>query len=429
MVNRTSTYPPQFQTFSLPNLSLDSNLIAPQYEEKSLANLPDSVCKLLDIPSLGIGPVGEEYLSPLGEDVERVVLVLVDALSLEHFHRWGEGTSPAWRKLVTKGGGVLSPLTSIAPSTTNAALTSLWTGQTPATHGILGFEVWLKQYNMVANLLFHRPSFFKGPHGSLEETGFDPEDFLSIPTLGSHLKSHGVESYVFQNRGILKSGLSRTFLADTNLEGISSPAELWINLRELLEDKPDQRLYAYAYWGLVDSFFHWYGTDDERPAAEFASFSADFERLFLNKLSPRARKNTVLILTADHGQVHTPHDPDRELKNHPLLVDMLTMLPSGENRCAYFYVKPGQKENVRAYIEEQWPGDFQVVDSAQALQAGLFGPPPHHPDAHNRVGDLLVMAKNDAYFWWADKDNHLLGRHGGLTAQEMIVPFLAVRLG
>lgn len=259
----------------LPNLDLGSDFIMPQYGGKSLANLPDSVCKLLDIPTLGIGPVGDEYLSPLGEDVEHVVLVLVDALSLNHFRAWSrEGVSTVWGDLTNRG--ILAPLTSIAPSTTNAALTSLWTGQPPATHGILGFEVWLKQYNMVANLLFHRPSFFKGPHGSLEETGFDPEEFLHLPTLGTHLKSHGVESYVFQNRGILKSGLSRTFLADTNLEGISTPSEMWINLRELLEEKSHQRLYAYAYWGQVDGYFHWYGTEDEHPAAEFASFSANF---------------------------------------------------------------------------------------------------------------------------------------------------------
>ncbi len=426
MADITSTHLPKIQNFRLPSLDLGPDFITPQYGGKSLANLADSVCKLVDVPPLGLGPLGGDYLAPLGEDVGRVVLVLVDALSLEHFHRWGEGAAPVWRDLIPQG--VLATLTSIAPSTTNAALTSLWTGHAPAAHGILGFEVWLKQYNMVANLLFHTPASFRGPHSSLEQTGFEPEKYLPIPTLGTHLKAHGVESFVFQNRGIIKSGLSRTFLADANLEGISSPSEMWVNLRKLLEDKPYQRLYAYAYWGLVDGLFHRYGPNDERPAAEFASFSANFEKLFLSKLNQRSRKNTVLILTADHGMAYTPHDPNRELKNHPRLVDMLSMLPSGENRCTYFYVKPGQKENVRIYIDEHWPGDFHTIDSAQAMNAGLFGPAPHHPDAHNRVGDLVVLSKGDAYFWWADKDNHLLGRHGGLTPQEMIVPFLAVRL-
>ncbi len=407
------------------NLDLGADFITPQYGGRSLANLADSVCKLVDVPNLGVGPLGDDYLDPVGKDVQRVVVVLVDALSLEHFRRWSE-TSPVWHDLIPQG--VLGAMTSIAPSTTNAALTSLWTGRAPATHGVLGFEVWLKQYNMVANLLFHSPATFKNSFESLEQTGFNPDEFLTVPTLGAHLKEHGVESYAFQNRSIIKSGLSRTILADSNLEGISSPSEMWVNLRKLLEDKPAQRLYAYAYWGFVDGSFHRYGSDDERPEAEFASFSADFERHFLSKLNPRSRKNTVLILAADHGMVYTPKDSNRDLKNHPKFVDMLTMLPSGESRCAYLYVKQGQKENVRTYINAHWPGDFLTLDSAQALESGLFGPTPHHFDAHNRVGDLVILAKGDAYLWWADKKNPLLGRHGGLTPQEMIVPFLAVRL-
>jgi hypothetical protein len=39
-----------------------------------------------------------------------------------------------------------------------------------------------------------------------------------------------------------------------------------------------------------------------------------------------------------------------------------------------------------------------------------------------------VAARNDAYLWWADKENPLIGRHGGLSADEMIVPLLSVEL-
>ena len=426
MPDLTSTFLSKIQNARLSNLDLGSNFITPQYNGRSLANLPDSICQLLDIPPLGIGSLEEDWLTPAGEDIQRVVLVLMDALSLERFRRWQQEESPIWHDLISKG--ILAPLTSIVPSTTNAALTTLWTGQPASVHGIFGFEMWFKKYSLIANMLFHTPTSFKGPFGSLEQAGFEPENYLTIPTLGPHLRAHGVEPYVFQHRSILRSGLSSTFLAETNLEGINSPAEMWINLRELLENKPHQRLYAYAYWGQIDGYSHLYGPDDEHPAAEFASFSANFEHLFLSKISQQARKNTLLILTADHGQIYTPPDPNREINNHPCLVEMLSMLPSGENRCAYFYVRPGQKENVRAYIEEHWPNDFLVLDSERALHAGLFGPGPLHTDAHNRVGDLIAMAKGEAYFWWADKKNHLLGRHGGLTPQEMLVPFLAVRL-
>ena len=420
------------KAFQLPNLDLGPELITPQYQGGSLANLADSICHLLNVPPLGIGPLRGDVLSRLGEDVERVVLVLVDALSLELFQAWqSTNVAPVWRKLTSTG--LLAPLTSVVPSTTCTALTSLWTGQSASSHGVFGFEMWFKKYSMIANMLFHAPASFYGPHnshvnGSLELTGFDPQTFIPSPLLGPHLKAHGIDTYVFQRRGILKSGLSQSFLADTKLRGINTSSELWINLRNLLERNANQAFFSYVYWGAVDGLTHYYGPDDERLQAEFSSFSTNFERFFLSKLSSQARRNTAFILTADHGAIHTPQKTNRELKNHPKLLNMLTMLPSGENRCTYLHVQTGQKDNVCAYIHEHWPEDFYLIDSKQALESGLFGPGPHHPDATNRIGDLLAIAKNTAYFWWADKENHLLGRHGGLSDQEMIIPFLAVRL-
>jgi hypothetical protein len=83
---------------------------------------------------------------------------------------------------------------------------------------------------------------------------------------------------------------------------------------------------------------------------------------------------------------------------------------------------------VRRFFEQRWSGRFHLVASTQALSAGLFGPGPHHPDITNRIGDLIAISREGAYLWWADEKDFLLGRHGGLTPHEMIVPFLAAKL-
>ena len=64
----------------------------------------------------------------------------------------------------------------------------------------------------------------------------------------------------------------------------------------------------------------------------------------------------------------------------------------------------------------------------QALKAGLFGPGSEHPGLHDRIGDLILVARNNHYLWWDSKEDFMLGRHGGLHAEEMLVPFLGVRL-
>jgi hypothetical protein len=207
-----------------------------------------------------------------------------------------------------------------------------------------------------------------------------------------------------------------------------SPADLWVSLRELLDSNPGKRLYAYAYWGDLDELSHRYGPDNERVAAEFESFSQVFETCFLNRLSPVGRKDTLLIVTADHGLVTTPKYQTYDLRYHPRLEQALHIQPTGENRLAYFYVRPGQVDSVRSYLESAWPGQFTVITARQALQAGLLGPGEVYHRLPDRLGDLLVIAHGEAYLWWAEKENPLLGRHGGLTPQEMLVPFLAFQL-
>jgi predicted AlkP superfamily pyrophosphatase or phosphodiesterase len=54
---------------------------------------------------------------------------------------------------------------------------------------------------------------------------------------------------------------------------------------------------------------HRYGTTNERVTEQFRSFSEAFERIFLDKLEPWAREDTLFLLTADHGSVETPTIP------------------------------------------------------------------------------------------------------------------------
>jgi hypothetical protein len=126
--------------------------------------------------------------------------------------------------------------------------------------------------------------------------------------------------------------------------------------------------------------------------------------------------------------INTFEDPHYELRNHPDLVRRLHILPSGENRLAYLFVRPGQPEAVREYIEQTWPNQFSLLDTARAVEAGLFGSGELHPRLFDRLGEYIVVARGNAYLWWADKKNFLIGRHGGLHPEEMLVPFLAVRL-
>ena len=424
MSDITSQILPRLKAIRLPGLELDEHFVYPDYQGGSILNLPSTVCQALGAEPLGAVPLRTELTVALPGDLRRVVLVLVDALALHRLQRWmADGTAPVWSRLA--GEGQLTALTSITPSTTSTALTSLWTGKSPAEHSVVGYELWLKEYGVVSNMILHSPITFENDAGSLSRAGFVPEQFLNLPTLGTHLAQFGIRSYALQHRSITRSGLSQMFLKDVQVHGYLTSTELWVNLRHLVESNPTTRQYFWVYTGQLDHYSHYYHPDDERVAAEFSEFSRAFEQNFLDRLSPVLRRHTLVLLTADHGMLATQKSAHYDMRNHPELARMLHILPTGEHRLMYLFTRPGKEAEIRDYYEKTWPGQFVFLDPAEAVAKGLFGPGKPHPRLADRLGDLVVAARGEAYIWWADKENPLIGQHGGLSAEEMIVPLLS----
>ncbi|MBN1249936.1 MAG: alkaline phosphatase family protein, partial [Anaerolineae bacterium] len=72
---------------------------------------------------------------------------------------------------------------------------------------------------------------------------------------------------------------------------------------------------------------------------------------------------------------------------------------------------------------------FVFLSRQQVLDAGLLGPGPVYDEVPFRLGDIIGIATGDGAFARTAEDaKRLVGRHGGLTPDEMLVPLLAVRL-
>jgi 2-C-methyl-D-erythritol 4-phosphate cytidylyltransferase len=99
----------------------------------------------------------------------------------------------------------------------------------------------------------------------------------------------------------------------------------------------------------------------------------------------------------------------------------------GESRAAFVYPRPGRTETIRSYLTEAYPDWFVILDSARALEAGLMGKPVTD-ESYARAGELLVLPRGDRALQMGQPPVPLIGRHGGLTQQEMLVPLLGARL-
>jgi hypothetical protein len=408
---------------------LGDNVVWPRYDGYSIANLPATFAALLgtQMPAPALAPLPAELWRDLSRDVRRVVFVLIDALGYRRFLRALEADAASlWRPLVERGR--FFPLTSVFPSTTVAALSSLWTGLAPSQHGYLGTRLFLREVGAVADMISLKLAV-KGTPGQLLDMGLEPEKFLPAPNLAEVVKPTGVVVNDLLQYQLVRSGLTRILHRGVDkLIPFVTASDMWIVLRRLLDGAGDSRMYVYAYYAPVDSLAHLYGPGDEPLDAELRAFVYSMQTEFLDRLSPQAKAGTLLVIGADHGQTVTPKETGIALHQQPMWND-LVMMPTSESRIAYAHIRPGRVQAFCNALARDLPGKLAVMDTREALDAGLWGPGPLHPETRSRLGDLLLLATGDG--WLADSTGQMpdfRGMHGGLTAEEMLVPLLWLRL-
>ena len=222
----------------MPGLEGSPDILLPDYDGFGLANLTPASTDGSRGPDLPAPVFSNAILEQFAPKYKRVVLLLVDALGYNQLIRLMErGQANFWQRNLERG--KLFPITSISPSTTSTALTTLWTGSTPLEHGIIGYEMWVKSLSMVVNTILHSPITFTGDIGGLARAGFDPVSFLNIPPLGELFCCEGIGSHAFVPATIANSGLSKMHHVGTQLHGYTAESDFWRTCADLLNSRPN----------------------------------------------------------------------------------------------------------------------------------------------------------------------------------------------
>ncbi len=413
----------------IPQLDFNQDFIFPNTNGFCVANLPASIFNWLGTTLDGSTPLSAELTTPLSVSYEQIIVLVADSLGLPIFNRLlmrivEQGKNSLWYPLLDSS--IVGALSSVTPSTTAAVLTSLWTGKEPGEHGVIGYELWLKEYGVIANMIAHSLASAPTEAGSLDQFGFNPNNFLPVPCLGPKLKKQGIETNVFQHVSIADSGLSNMLMQDTTIYPFLTFEELWQTV-SIVQKRTQGKSYAHIYWGDLDTLSHRYGPGHELVWQAWLDFSNQLGQ-FLVKMKTTSKARSLFLLTADHGQISQTINPDYEIKNHPQLMENLRMLPSGESRLIYFFIREGREKEIKDYIGQTWPGKFKVVSKSEFLESGVLGNAHPCQASIDRLGDLVVIPTGHDYLRWASKDNHMLGRHGAFLPDEMLVPFLAIML-
>jgi len=290
------------------------------------------------------------------------------------------------------------PITTVVPSTTAAALTSITTGTGPGEHGIVGYRIDVD--GEVLNMLAWRTS-----RGDARER-IVPEKFQSLPPF------FGQRPVVVQNGIFMRSPFTRAHLADTRQHGYWTLPTLPVQIRQAVAAGEP---FVYAYYDGIDKIAHAHGFG-EHYDAELAA--CDHVVADLMMMLPRG---TALVVTADHGLV------DCRSGRTALDKSLLPMIDrqSGEARFRWLHAEAGRGKDLLAAAVENHDDRAWVRPVDQILDEGWFGPIVTDT-ARSRLGDVALVARD--HWWFVDPAEanriELVGRHGSLTPEEMFVPLI-----
>jgi hypothetical protein len=343
------------------------------------------------IPAL-IGGREAPWMPEAVRDAKSVVLLVLDGLGDNEV----EARPSILRELAAMQG---TRITTVVPSTTSTALTSIATGLAPAQHGILGFRMLVG--DEVLNVLRWQSQSRPAP---------DPF------TVQRHDAFLGRPVPVVTRVEFRDSGFSQAHLRGSTFVGWKTVSTLVEHCRRLV--LAGER-FVYAYYPGVDEVAHAYGLHDEFYERELAS--AD---LLVTNLLAVLPSDAALLVTADHGQVHLEAESWIDIDElHPMLAAQ-----AGDGRFRYLHARKGAAGELLAAAHERLDSVAWVMSRRELLEAGWIGSGATGT-VPGRIGDVVLAARAPVAFVdpALPRERMLRSAHGSLTAEEMWVPLRAAR--
>lgn len=410
--------------------SLTPPYVRPLYGERSFADIPGLILHAL-------GASRSSSQSPLltgvaGHRFEQVIVILADAFGWQFFERLAEHHS-ALQHFVKHG--MVERTTSQFPSTTAAHLTTLSTGQVVGDHGVFEWQYYEPQVDaMIVPLLFS----FAGDQqpGTLQAARVHPQSMLPTRTLFQELQVDGISSYAILPDALTAAPFSQVMTQGAQVAGYKTLPEALVNLRLLVERQTTPACH-YLYFPEIDSICHAYGPDSEQVQAEVEAFLTILERSLLAPAG-RSFRNTLVLVTADHGQITVSPDTVIYLNLQPEFEHLRPLLrttrsgvlltPGGSARDLFLYAKDEHVEEAEALLKGMLAGRADVVRTSDLVEKGFFGGPISDVFL-SRLSNLVILPHAHETVWWYEKDRFkqgFRGHHGGLSADEMQTPLLAM---
>jgi hypothetical protein len=367
----------------------------PAYGERSLGDVVPAVGAALGVP-VGTRPTGPTGL--VLPDAPAYVVFLVDGLGDRLLQRYAHA-APYLSSLQAGQ----QPGTAGVPSTTATSLTSFCTGLTPGAHGLVGFTARVPGTDQLLNHLFW-------------DQDVDPLEWQPHPTAFSGLKAAGASVTVVNRRAFDGTGLTVAAHRGAEFVGADKVGE---RIAAAVASSGERPSLTYLYDGDLDWTGHKWGVASSQWLMQLSMIDAEAEQL--REALP---SDVRLLVVADHGMVDSPAEDRTDIDEHPELRDGLALV-GGEARFRHLYCQNGAVDDLVATWTAVLGDRAEVMSRETAIRRGWFG--PVDASVLPRLGDVVVACRGEhAVVSTTDfpYENQLVGLHGSLTPDEMLIPLL-----
>ncbi len=333
-----------------------------------------------------------EFDELLSKDYKNIIVMLFDGLGTSTLKYHLEENDFLRKHHVTD-------ISSVFPSTTVAATTSIMSGYSPAECGWLGWDLYFEEIG--ENVAVFR--------NTLQRNG-EPAAKFNVAHKYIPVKSIMKRIEEFNGR---RSAYCVSFFSKYRSKSVEDICKTVYKL-----SKKRKRKYIYAYWHQPDGAMHGHGVTSKEAHEQILHINREVEKL-CSKL-----ENSLVIITADHGLCDSVN---LFLEDYPEINSMLKFPPSIEpSRALSLFVKDGMKDDFKNEFNKLFGDDFRLMTKEEVFAENILGFGKPHPRTYDFVGDYIAVATGNKSLFTEREEHEFIGVHAGLTEEEMTVPFISI---